>query len=185
MLAIENENPTLKGVLPKEFVRSEIPPEKLGRLLNIFNNIHYEEYIENKDESIGDVFGTIYGYFMRKFSQKLGQKGGEFFTPESVVKLMVELIEPMEGRIYDPACGSGGMFVQSSKFVKQHKGKPLSIYGQESNPATVRICKMNLAIHGLPIENIKQGDTLAWLSQKTREQPKRRTKWPSDQCNYL
>ncbi|WP_297453108.1 class I SAM-dependent DNA methyltransferase [Persephonella sp.] len=161
MIEIENENPSLKGVLPKEFVRSEIPPEKLGRLLNIFNNIHYEEYIENKDESIGDVFGTIYGYFMRKFSQKLGQKGGEFFTPESIVKLMVELIEPMEGRIYDPACGSGGMFVQSAKFVKRHKGKPLSIYGQESNPATVRICKMNLAIHGLPFENIKQGDTLA------------------------
>lgn len=161
MTAVEKENQSLRGVLPKEYVRSQIPPEKLGQLLNIFNNINYEDYIENKDGGIGDVFGTIYSYFMRQFSQKLGQKGGEFFTPQCVVKLMVELIEPLNGRVYDPACGSGGMFVQSVKFVKEHKGKALSIYGQELNLATIRICKMNLAIHGLPIDNIKRGDTLS------------------------
>ncbi|MEO2068912.1 MAG: class I SAM-dependent DNA methyltransferase [Desulfurobacteriaceae bacterium] len=184
MIAIEKENPTLKGVLPKEYVRSQIPPEKLGQLLNIFNNINYEDHIENKDESIGDVFGTIYSYFMRQFSQKLGQKGGEFFTPQCVVKLMVELIEPLEGRVYDPACGSGGMFVQSAKFVKEHRGKPLSIYGQELNPATVRICKMNLAIHGLPIDNIKQGDTLSNDLHKTLKADYIITNPPFNYNNY-
>lgn len=120
MILLEKHNSKLKGVLPKEYVRAEIPHEKLGALLDLFNNINYKEFIENKDESIGDVFGTIYGYFMRNFSQKLGQKGGEFFTPECIVKLLVELVEPLRGRIYDPACGSGGMFVQSSKFVKEY-----------------------------------------------------------------
>lgn len=165
MILLEKHNSKLKGVLPKEYVRAEIPHEKLGALLDLFNNINYKEFIENKDESIGDVFGTIYGYFMRNFSQKLGQKGGEFFTPECIVKLLVELVEPLRGRIYDPACGSGGMFVQSSKFVKEYikngNGVDLAIYGQELNSSNVRICKMNLAIHRLPHDQIKQGDTLS------------------------
>ncbi len=101
----------------------------------------------------GDVFGKIYEYFLGKFAMAEGQKGGEFFTPTSIVKLIVEILEPFKGKILDPACGSGGMFVQSAKFVAEHKKNPskvISIYGEEKTAETIRLCKMNLAVYGNP-----------------------------------
>ena len=151
MRAIEAENESLKGVLPKEYTRFD--KAMLVTLLKNFNSIPMA--IE------GDAFGKIYEYFLGKFAMKEGQKGGEFFTPTSIVKLIVEVIEPFHGLIYDPACGSGGMFVQSAAFVENHKKNPsteISIYGEEKTGGTVRLCKMNLAVHGLE-GDIKEGNT--------------------------
>ena len=142
MKAIEAENEDLKGVLPKNYAILE--KQTTTALLKLMNSISTD--IE------GDAFGKIYEYFLGNFAMSEGQKGGEFFTPTSVVKLIVEIIEPFHGRILDPACGSGGMFVQSARFVENHKKNPsaeLSIYGQEKVGETVRLCKMNLAVHGL------------------------------------
>lgn len=142
MKAIEQENPALKDVLPKNYNRLE--NSVLVELIKLMASIPMD--IE------GDVFGKIYEYFLGEFAMTEGQKGGEFYTPTSIVKLIVEIIEPFHGLIYDPACGSGGMFVQSAKFVSEHKRKPsseISIYGQEKTAITVRLCKMNLAVHGL------------------------------------
>ncbi|MCX6064960.1 MAG: class I SAM-dependent DNA methyltransferase [Chloroflexi bacterium] len=139
MAAIEAENPDLKGILPKNY--NAFDNSLLVELLKSFNNIPMD--VE------GDAFGKIYEYFLGKFAMSEGQKGGEFFTPTSIVKLIVEIIQPFEGKIYDPACGSGGMFVQSADFVARHKGGTLSVYGQERVDETVRLCKMNLAVHGL------------------------------------
>jgi type I restriction enzyme M protein len=142
MKLIESENAALKDVLPKTYNRME--NFLLVELLRIFNSIPMD--IE------GDMFGRIYEYFLGKFAAAEGQRGGEFFTPTSIVKLIVEIIEPYYGRILDPACGSGGMFVQSAYFVDQHQGNPggdISIYGQEKTTQTVRLAKMNLAVHGL------------------------------------
>jgi len=151
MRLIEGENPDLNGVLPKTY--GAIEKDTLVALLKTFSLIPVD--IE------GDAFGKIYEYFLGKFAMAEGQKGGEFFTPTSLVKLIVEIIEPYSGRILDPACGSGGMFVQSANFVAEHQGKPgstLSIYGQEKTDATVRLCKMNLAVHGLS-GDIREGNT--------------------------
>ncbi len=142
MLAIEAENPELKGILPKSY--NSFDNRTLVELLRTFNSIPMD--IE------GDAFGRIYEYFLGRFAMSEGQRGGEFFTPTSIVKLIVEIIEPYQGRIYDPACGSGGMFVQSAAFVESHKGKAgseISIYGQEKVEEIVRLCQMNLAVHGL------------------------------------
>ncbi|MDE3090577.1 MAG: SAM-dependent DNA methyltransferase, partial [Chloroflexota bacterium] len=142
MKAIEAENEELKEVLPKTYKRLE--NSTLVELLRDLNDIPMN--IE------GDAFGKIYEYFLGKFAMSEGQKGGEFFTPISMVKLIVEVIEPFHGRIYDPANGSGGMFVQSAAFVERHKRKPndeIAIYGQEKTSETVRLCRMNLAVHGL------------------------------------
>ena len=141
MKAIEAENEDLKDVMPKTYNRLE--NSTLFALLKLFSEIPMD--IE------GDVFGKIYEYFLGKFAMAEGQKGGEFFTPTSIVKLIVEVIEPYSGRIFDPACGSGGMFVQSAKFVEKHQKTPddISIYGQEKVAETVRLCRMNLAVHGL------------------------------------
>lgn len=142
MKAIEAENEDLKGVLPKSY--AGIENSTLVELLKLLASIPMD--IE------GDAFGRIYEYFLGAFAMVEGQKGGEFFTPTSIVKLIVEVIEPFHGRIYDPACGSGGMFVQSAHFVEHHKRNPsdeISIYGQEKTSETVRLCKMNLAVHGL------------------------------------
>lgn len=142
MRAIEAENEDLKDVLPKTYNR--LDNQVLFNLLKNFNSVPMN--IE------GDAFGKIYEYFLGKFAMSEGQKGGEFFTPTSIVKLIVEIIEPFHGRIYDPACGSGGMFVQSAQFVSEHKKNPgsdLSIYGLERVAETVRLGKMNLAVHGL------------------------------------
>ncbi|MFA5795420.1 MAG: class I SAM-dependent DNA methyltransferase [Candidatus Brocadiia bacterium] len=151
MKAIEAENEELRDVLPNTY--QEIENSVLVTLLKIFSGIPMD--IE------GDVFGKIYEYFLGEFAKKEGQKGGEFYTPTSLVKLIVEVIEPFHGKIYDPACGSGGMFVQSARFVKRHKGKPsseIAVYGEEKTANTIRLCKMNLAVHGLA-GDIKEGNT--------------------------
>ena len=143
MKDIEAENPPLQGELPKQYTR--IPKDILFSLLKTFSEI---EMAENN----GDTFGAIYEYFLGKFALSEGQKGGEFFTPTSLVRLIVEVLEPHKGSILDPACGSGGMFVQSAKFVNRHRGdtnKDISIFGQENISETVKLCKMNLAVHGL------------------------------------
>lgn len=150
MKAIEEANPDLKGVLPKNYQRFE--KTTLVDLLKTFNSIPFD--IE------GDVFGRIYEYFLSKFAMTEGQKGGEFFTPMSIVKLIVDIIEPYEGRLYDPACGSGGMFVQSEKFRRQQQrnGHGISIYGQERVTQTVRLCLMNLAVHGM-VGDVKEANS--------------------------
>jgi type I restriction enzyme M protein len=151
MRAIEIENEELKDILPKTYNRLE--NSTLVTLLKIFASVPMD--IE------GDAFGKIYEYFLGKFAMSEGQRGGEFFTPTSLVKLIVEVIEPYHGRIYDPACGSGGMFVQSARFVENHQKNPtdeISIYGQEKVAETIRLCKMNLAVHGLS-GDIRQGNT--------------------------
>jgi type I restriction enzyme M protein len=153
MKAIENENTDLDGALPKNY--NKLDNELLIELLKKFNKIDFGADLE------GDAFGKIYEYFLGKFAMSEGQKGGEFFTPTSIVKLIVEILEPYHGRIYDPACGSGGMFVQSAKFIERHKKNPskeISIYGQEKVGETVNLCQMNLAVHGLS-GDIKQGNT--------------------------
>lgn len=150
MKAIEAENPDLKDVLPKTYNR--LTNATLVTLLKVFNAI--------KMDVEGDVFGKIYEYFLGKFAMSEGQRGGEFFTPTSIVRLIVEIIEPYHGRILDPACGSGGMFVQSTRFVQRHQGRSsdVSLYGQERVAETARLCKMNLAVHGLA-GDIRQGNT--------------------------
>jgi type I restriction enzyme M protein len=147
MVAIEKENPSLKGVLPKDYARPSLDKTRLGELIDLIGTIGLGDAESRK----GDVLGRVYEYFLGKFASAEGKGGGEFYTPLSVVQLLVEMIEPYKGRIYDPCCGSGGMFVQSEKFVLAHGGRigDLSIYGQESNNTTWRLCKMNLAIRGI------------------------------------
>lgn len=150
MKAIERENEDLAGVLPKNY--TSIDNQILIDLLKNFNSIDFDE---------GDVFGKIYEFFLGKFALAEGQGGGEFFTPTSIVKLIVEVIEPFHGKIFDPACGSGGMFVQSAEFVQAHHksaNTAISVYGEEKTAATVRLGKMNLAVHGI-FGDIKQGNS--------------------------
>lgn len=145
MIAIEKENTSLKGVLDKRYARPEIDKRRLGELIDLISTIKLHSNGEK------DLLGRVYEYFLGQFASAEGKSGGEFYTPTSVVKTLVKMIEPYEGRIYDPCCGSGGMFVQSEKFVKEHQGRieNLSIYGQELNSTTWKLCKMNLAIRGL------------------------------------
>jgi len=144
MEAIEKENPTLKGILPKVFARANLDKAALGGLIDLIGNIALgDEAAKSKD-----LLGRVYEYFLGEFANAEGKKGGQFYTPKSIVRLMVEMIEPYKGRVFDPCCGSGGMFVMSEKFVESHQGKidDISIYGQESNQTTYRLCRMNLAI---------------------------------------
>lgn len=145
MLSIEKENASLKGVLEKRYARPEIDKRRLGELIDLISKIK----LHSKSEK--DLLGRVYEYFLGKFASAEGKGGGEFYTPTSVVKVLVEMLEPYKGRIYDPACGSGGMFIQSEKFVEEHQGRAqdLSIYGQELNSTTWKLCRMNLAIRGL------------------------------------
>lgn len=147
MVVIEKENPKLKGVLPKDYARPTLDKHTLGELIDLIGTIGLGDS-ENRSK---DVLGRVYEYFLGRFASAEGKGGGEFYTPQSVVKLLVEMIEPYKGRVYDPCCGSGGMFVQSEKFVEAHGGKrgDISIYGQESNPTTWKLCNMNLAIRGI------------------------------------
>lgn len=147
MYSIEQDNPKLKGKLPRDYARRGIPPERLGGLIDQIASIA----IGTKEAQAKDILGRVYEYFLGKFAAAEGKLGGEFFTPSSIVRLMVEMIEPYEGRVYDPACGSGGMFVQSEKFAEAHGGskRDLSVFGQESNPTTWRLAHMNLAIRGI------------------------------------
>ena len=147
ILAVERDNPNLKGKLPRDYARRGIAPEKMRDLINLIADIGF------KDERAGarDMLGRVYEYFLGKFAQAEGKRGGEFFTPRSIVRLLVEMLEPYEGRVYDPCCGSAGMFVQSERFVEAHGGQKtnISIFGQESNPTTWRLAHMNLAIRGI------------------------------------
>lgn len=147
MEAIEKENPALKGTLPKEYARPQLDKRRLGEVIDLISGVD----LVDREHNRRDILGGVYEYFLGKFAAAEGKRGGEFYTPSSIVRTLVEMIEPYKGRVYDPACGSGGMFVQSEKFVENHGGKigDISVYGQESNPTTWRLCKMNLAIRGI------------------------------------
>ena len=155
--AIEEENPSLKGILPKVYSRTPVESHSLGELINLFSKIKFDHNRDNER----DILGEVYEYFLGQFASEEGKRGGEFYTPRSIVKLLVEILEPYEGaRVFDPACGSGGMFVQSGKFLQIHKkdsGK-ISFYGQEFNINTWRLCKMNLALRGMEGQ-IEQGNS--------------------------
>jgi type I restriction enzyme M protein len=147
MQAIEEANPGLKGVLPKDYNRPALDKVMLGELIDLFSGIAMGE----PGEKAKDLLGRAYEYVLSGFAGSEGKRGGEFYTPRYVVQLMVEMLEPYRGRVYDPCCGSGGMFVQSEKFVENHGGRigDIAIYGQESNYTTWRLCKMNLAVAGI------------------------------------
>ena len=147
MEQIEKENESLKGVLTKNYSRPELDKTRLGELVTLFTNIE----VGSSAAQEKDILGRVYEYFLGRFASAEGKLGGEFYTPSCVVRTLVEMIEPFSGQIFDPTCGSGGMFCQSARFVKEHQGKvqDISIYGQESNPTTWKLCKMNLAIRGL------------------------------------
>jgi len=156
MAAIERDNPSLKGVLPKDYARPALDKQRLGQLIDLFSNLT----LVDKESRSKDVLGRVYEYFLGQFASAEGKKGGEFYTPRCVVRLLVEMLAPYKGRVYDPCCGSGGMFVQSERFIEAHGGRigDISIYGQESNYTTWRLCKMNLAIRGIDGQLV-QGDT--------------------------
>lgn len=147
MLEIEKVNATLKGVLPKDYARPALNPTMLGELIDLISGIGFK----SEKGSSRDVLGRVYEYFLAEFAGAEGKRGGEFYTPRSVVRTLVEMLQPGEGRVYDPCCGSGGMFVQSEKFVESHGGRigDIAIYGQESNHTTWRLCMMNLAVRGI------------------------------------
>jgi len=145
--AIEKDNESLKGVLPKDYARPALNKIMLGELIDLISTIT----IESEKNKSNDILGRVYEYFLGRFAGAEGKGGGEFYTPSSVVKLLVEILQPYKGRVYDPCCGSGGMFVQSEKFVTEHGGRigDIAIYGQESNNVTWRLAKMNLAVRGI------------------------------------
>ncbi len=153
---IERDNPSLKNVLPKNYGRESLDKQRLGELIDLIGTIG----LGDKEGRSKDLLGRVYEYFLGEFSDAEGKKGGQFYTPRCIVRLLVRMIEPYKGRIYDPACGSGGMFVQSEKFIEEHGGKRanLSVYGQESNYTTWRLCKMNMAIRAIE-SNIQWGDS--------------------------
>lgn len=156
MTAIERDNASLKGVLPKNYARPALDKQRLGELIDLIATIGLGDS-ENKSR---DILGRVYEYFLGQFADAEGKKGGQFYTPRSIVQLLVEMLEPYKGRILDPCCGSGGMFVQSEKFVEAHGGRigSIAIYGQESNQTTWRLCKMNLAIRCIE-GNIQWGNS--------------------------
>lgn len=147
MQAIERENPRLKGVLPQGYGRDDLNKRRLGELVDLIGTIALGDEVSRSK----DILGRVYEYFLGQFADAEGKKGGEFYTPKSIVQLLVMMLEPYQGRVFDPCCGSGGMFVQSERFLEAHGGRfnDISIYGQESNPTTWRLCKMNLAIRSI------------------------------------
>lgn len=146
MIAIEAENKKLKGILPKNFARPELDKRRLGEVVDLFTNVQMAEGTDEKD-----LLGRTYEYCLRNFAEQEGKNAGQFYTPSCVVRTIVEILQPFNGRVYDPCCGAGGMFVQSADFVKNHQGNinNISVYGQESNPTTWKMAKMNLAIRGI------------------------------------
>ncbi|MCP9380569.1 HsdM family class I SAM-dependent methyltransferase, partial [Lacticaseibacillus paracasei] len=144
MTSIENENDSIKGVLPKNYASDDLSKERLGEVIDLFTDVQ----VGDEESRKNDVLGRVYEFFLRKFATN---GDGEFYTPRSIVRTLVDMIQPFSGKIYDPCCGSGGMFVQSEEFVSEHQGNilDLSVYGQEWNPTTWRLAKMNLAIHGI------------------------------------
>ena len=166
MEAIEKEYPTLKGILPKVYARPNLDKAALGSLIDLISNIA----LGNEAAKSKDILGRVYEYFLGEFANAEGKKGGQFYTPKSIVKLLVGMVEPFNGRVYDPCCGSGGMFIMSEKFVEEHQGNldDISIYGQESNQTTYRLCRMNLAIRGIDGSQIKWNSEGSFLKD---EQP--------------
>jgi type I restriction enzyme M protein len=156
MTAIERDNHTLQGVLPKDYARPGLDKQRLGQLINLVSNIA----LGSPADRARDMLGRVYEYFLSQFASAEGKKGGQFYTPAHVVRVLVEMLAPYRGRVYDPCCGSGGMFVQSEKFIEAHSGRigDISIFGQESNYTTWRLAKMNLAIRGIDAQ-IAHGDT--------------------------
>ena len=180
MDAIEKDNPSLKGVLPKVYAQEKLDKGSLGGLVDLVSTAT----LGTKEAQSKDLLGRVFEYFLGEFALAEGKKGGQFYTPESVVKLLVEMLEPYEGRVFDPCCGSGGMFVQSEKFIKHHQdyykknnGKKLSlnpadhisIYGQESNQTTWRLAKMNLAIRGIDSSNVKWNNEGSFLNDAHKD----------------
>jgi len=147
MLAIERDNPSLKGVLPKDYGHPRLDKQRLGQLIDLVGNIG----LGDKANRSKDILGRVYEYFLSQFASAEGKKGGQFYTPRCIVRVLVEMLAPYKGRVFDPCCGSGGMFVQSERFIEEHGGRvgDISIYGQESNHTTWRLAKMNLAIRGI------------------------------------
>lgn len=174
MDSIEKDNPSLKGVLPKEYAKEKLDKQSLGGLIDIISTIALGDTLSRSN----DVLGTVYEYFLGQFALAEGKKGGQFYTPRCVVQLLVEMLEPYEGRVLDPCCGSGGMFVQNEKFIEAHadhyNGKTkeidklfenvVSVYGQESNQTTWRLCKMNLAMRGIDSSNVKWNNEGSFLN---------------------
>lgn len=174
MDSIEKDNPSLKGVLPKEYAKEKLDKQSLGGLIDNISTIALGDSVSRSN----DVLGRVYEYFLGQFALAEGKKGGQFYTPRCVVQLLVEMLEPYEGRVLDPCCGSGGMFVQSEKFIEAHadryngKAKEIdklfesvvSVYGQESNQTTWRLCKMNLALRGIDSSNVKWNNEGSFLN---------------------
>ncbi|MDD2636528.1 MAG: class I SAM-dependent DNA methyltransferase [Bacteroidales bacterium] len=164
---IEKENPRLKGVLPKVFARGNLDINNLGGLIDLISNVSLGE---NKEHT-SDILGHVFEYFLGEFALAEGQKGGQFYTPRSIVELLVSMLEPYKGRVMDPCCGSGGMFVQSEKFILEHQGNvnDITIFGQESNQTTWRLCKMNLAIRGLDSSLVKWNNEGSFLKNEHKD----------------
>ena len=167
MDTIEKGNTSLKGVLPKVYARQNLDPTSLGELIDLISNIA----LGDARSRSADVLGHVFEYFLGEFALVEGKKGGQFYTPRSVVELLVEMLEPYKGRVLDPCCGSGGMFVQSEKFVTEHQGKinDISIYGQESNQTTWRLAKMNLAIRGIDSSQVKWNNEGSFLNDAHKD----------------
>ena len=167
MDAIEKENPSLKGVLPKVFARQNLDPASLGGLIDLVGNIA----LGDAKSRSADVLGHVFEYFLGEFALAEGKQGGQFYTPRSIVELLVMMLEPYKGRVFDPCCGSGGMFVQSEKFVEEHQGRinDISIYGQESNQTTWRLAKMNLAIRGIDSSQVKWNNEGSFLNDAHKD----------------
>lgn len=167
MDAIEKENPSLKGVLPKVFARQNLDPTSLGGLIDLVGNIA----LGDAKARSADVLGHVFEYFLGEFALAEGKQGGQFYTPRSIVELLVKMLEPYKGRVFDPCCGSGGMFVQSEKFVEEHQGRinDISIYGQESNQTTWRLAKMNLAIRGIDSSQVRWNNEGSFLNDAHKD----------------
>ena len=167
MDAIEKDNPSLRNVLPKVYARGNLDPTNLGGMIDLIGNIA----LGDAKARSADVLGHVFEYFLGEFALAEGKKGGQFYTPRSVVELLVKMLEPHKGRVFDPCCGSGGMFVQSEKFVESHQGKvnDISIYGQESNQTTWRLAKMNLAIRGIDSSQVKWNNEGSFLNDNHKD----------------
>ncbi len=167
MDTIEKENPSLKGVLAKVFARQNLDPTSLGGLIDLVGNIA----LGDAKARSADVLGHVFEYFLGEFALAEGKQGGQFYTPRSIVELLVAMLEPYKGRVFDPCCGSGGMFVQSEKFVEEHQGRinDISIYGQESNQTTWRLAKMNLAIRGIDSSQVKWNNEGSFLNDAHKD----------------
>lgn len=179
MESLEKDNISLKGVLPKVYAKTNLDKQSLGSLIDLIGTIALGDKVSRSK----DVLGQIYEYFLGRFALAEGKKGGQFYTPRNVVELLVELIEPYEGRVFDPCCGSGGMFVQSDRFVQYHQdhynaeknklqlnpSDRISIYGQESNETTWRLCKMNLAIRGIDSSNVRWNNEGSFLNDAHKD----------------